>query len=370
MSGSMMTGPGFDISVDPEILSDVATTTDFDRWLAKEFGVIDDPGINSLMNFPALATPIAGPARQQIVPPVDQQSPYCHSQHAYPQLQLQMDMWQGTGSSSSFPTPSAAIQQQDREHGWELLATERQRETITRLEAELIEKLARLSALSEENEVLKLRSAVLEAAVKGREYHFKVIKEHGPPVFDATEQQQQRYCDLKLVGSCSLDEADLARPEGMPKRSSCSITFDCTDGASSSHNGVAVSLIHTTEPGHQSSHPADAADAVSPHGSHMEPEAFQGNSAAEGAARAGRTMCPDDYLNTAAAARGEAANPGGGYGTHDEFCADPAGAGVGASTEQRAAHSSVNSQLGGCGPEEAEAASSGTTDGAHHRQVH
>jgi hypothetical protein len=35
----------------------------------------------------------------------------------------------------------------------------------------VIEKLAQLQSLSAENEMLKLRSAVLEATVKGREYH-------------------------------------------------------------------------------------------------------------------------------------------------------------------------------------------------------
>jgi NADH:ubiquinone oxidoreductase subunit F (NADH-binding) len=48
---------------------------------------------------------------------------------------------------------------------------ERQKETISSLEAEVTEKLAQLQALSAENEMLKLRSAVLEATVKGREYH-------------------------------------------------------------------------------------------------------------------------------------------------------------------------------------------------------
>eukprot|EP00878_Enallax_costatus_P000701 GHUV01000811.1.p1 GENE.GHUV01000811.1~~GHUV01000811.1.p1 ORF type:complete len:928 (+),score=335.74 GHUV01000811.1:282-3065(+) len=73
---------------------------------------------------------------------------------------------------------------------------ERQKETISNLEAEVTEKLAQLQALSAENEMLKLRSAVLEATVKGREYHMRVIKEHGPPVFDATEQ---RAADMLAV---------------------------------------------------------------------------------------------------------------------------------------------------------------------------
>eukprot|EP00879_Flechtneria_rotunda_P000231 GHRR01000309.1.p1 GENE.GHRR01000309.1~~GHRR01000309.1.p1 ORF type:complete len:945 (+),score=429.08 GHRR01000309.1:255-3089(+) len=64
---------------------------------------------------------------------------------------------------------------------------ERQKETISNLEAEVIQKLAQLQALSAENEMLKLRSAVLEATVKGRECHIEIIKEHGPPVFDAQE---------------------------------------------------------------------------------------------------------------------------------------------------------------------------------------
>jgi hypothetical protein len=51
------------------------------------------------------------------------------------------------------------------------MCRERQKETISSLEAEVTEKLAQLQALSAENEMLKLRSAVLEATVKGREYH-------------------------------------------------------------------------------------------------------------------------------------------------------------------------------------------------------
>lgn len=51
------------------------------------------------------------------------------------------------------------------------MCRERQKETISNLEAEVTEKLAQLQALSAENEMLKLRSAVLEATVKGREYH-------------------------------------------------------------------------------------------------------------------------------------------------------------------------------------------------------
>jgi Tfp pilus assembly protein PilN len=48
---------------------------------------------------------------------------------------------------------------------------ERQKATISTLETELSQKLAELQVLEEENEMLKLRSAVLEAVTSGREYH-------------------------------------------------------------------------------------------------------------------------------------------------------------------------------------------------------
>jgi hypothetical protein len=48
---------------------------------------------------------------------------------------------------------------------------ERQKATISTLETELLQKLAELQVLEEENEMLKLRSAVLEAVTSGREYH-------------------------------------------------------------------------------------------------------------------------------------------------------------------------------------------------------
>jgi hypothetical protein len=51
---------------------------------------------------------------------------------------------------------------------------ERQKATISNLEAEVAQKLAELQVLSQENEVLKLRSAVLEAVTSGREYHVSV----------------------------------------------------------------------------------------------------------------------------------------------------------------------------------------------------
>ena len=47
---------------------------------------------------------------------------------------------------------------------------ERQRDIIAALEAEVTERLAQLRALSAENELLQLRSSVLETAVQGREY--------------------------------------------------------------------------------------------------------------------------------------------------------------------------------------------------------
>lgn len=50
---------------------------------------------------------------------------------------------------------------------------ERQKATISTLEQEVTQKLAELQALSEENEMLKLRSAVLEAVTSGREYHVR-----------------------------------------------------------------------------------------------------------------------------------------------------------------------------------------------------
>jgi hypothetical protein len=52
---------------------------------------------------------------------------------------------------------------------------ERQKATISSLEAEVNQKLAELQLLSEENEMLKLRSAVLEAVTSGREYHVSVV---------------------------------------------------------------------------------------------------------------------------------------------------------------------------------------------------
>jgi hypothetical protein len=55
-----------------------------------------------------------------------------------------------------------------------LYRRERQKATISSLEAEVNQKLAELQLLSEENEMLKLRSAVLEAVTSGREYHVSV----------------------------------------------------------------------------------------------------------------------------------------------------------------------------------------------------
>lgn len=56
-----------------------------------------------------------------------------------------------------------------------LYCRERQKATISSLEAEVNQKLAELQLLSEENEMLKLRSAVLEAVTSGREYHVSVL---------------------------------------------------------------------------------------------------------------------------------------------------------------------------------------------------
>lgn len=50
---------------------------------------------------------------------------------------------------------------------------QRQKATISNLEAELTQKLAELQMLSEENEMLKLRSEVLEAVTSGREYQVR-----------------------------------------------------------------------------------------------------------------------------------------------------------------------------------------------------
>jgi hypothetical protein len=52
-----------------------------------------------------------------------------------------------------------------------LLYRERQRATISSLEAALSERLGQLALLSQEQQKLRLRAAVLEATVCGREYY-------------------------------------------------------------------------------------------------------------------------------------------------------------------------------------------------------
>jgi hypothetical protein len=52
-----------------------------------------------------------------------------------------------------------------------LLCRERQRATISSLEVQLSEQLGQLQLLTEEQHKLRLRAAVLEATVCGREYH-------------------------------------------------------------------------------------------------------------------------------------------------------------------------------------------------------
>jgi hypothetical protein len=59
-----------------------------------------------------------------------------------------------------------------------LLCRERQRDTISSLEAELSDKLAQLQVLAAENELLKLRSTVLEATVKGSECQVGGLRQH------------------------------------------------------------------------------------------------------------------------------------------------------------------------------------------------
>jgi hypothetical protein len=62
------------------------------------------------------------------------------------------------------------------------------------LEAEVTRKLAELQTLSEENEMLKLRSAVLEAVTSGREYHVSSSSSSNEWHGSSNEQQQTRDC--------------------------------------------------------------------------------------------------------------------------------------------------------------------------------
>eukprot|EP00775_Hariotina_reticulata_P004392 gene4392-4645_t len=80
-----------------------------------------------------------------------------------------------------------------------LFVQERQRDTISSLEAELSDKLAQLQVLAAENELLKLRSTVLEATVKGRECQMKIFQEYGPPVFPFDEAEQQAAEDVGVA---------------------------------------------------------------------------------------------------------------------------------------------------------------------------
>ncbi|KAF6265631.1 hypothetical protein COO60DRAFT_865645 [Scenedesmus sp. NREL 46B-D3] len=66
---------------------------------------------------------------------------------------------------------------------------ERQRGLMASLEAELEGKLRQLQLLAAENEMLKLRSSVLEATVANREHAAQVTRQHGPPVYDSAHSR-------------------------------------------------------------------------------------------------------------------------------------------------------------------------------------
>ncbi|KAF8063038.1 Orct2 [Scenedesmus sp. PABB004] len=86
----------------------------------------------------------------------------------------------GGGAAPRAPAPAAASKPKAPSRRFR----ERQKEAISSMEAEVAAKLAQLQVLSAENEMLKLRAAVLDATVKGRDYHLRVLQEHGPPSFD------------------------------------------------------------------------------------------------------------------------------------------------------------------------------------------
>jgi hypothetical protein len=53
------------------------------------------------------------------------------------------------------------------------LRRERQKELISELESEVVQKMEQVELLAEENKLLKLRTRVLEHAVEGREYQVR-----------------------------------------------------------------------------------------------------------------------------------------------------------------------------------------------------
>lgn len=62
-------------------------------------------------------------------------------------------------------------------------------------------KLAELHTLSEENEMLKLRSAVLEAVTSGREYHVSIII--------GSSSSSMPLLEIAEAGACSSQEVDM-----------------------------------------------------------------------------------------------------------------------------------------------------------------
>jgi hypothetical protein len=106
----------------------------------------------------------------------------------------------GGGTAAGAPA-AAAVMQADKPKAPSTRFRERQKATIANLEAEVTARLAQLQALSEENETLKLRTSVLEAVTSGREYHMRVIQEHGPPTFCASDASPQNSGSLAHCGS-------------------------------------------------------------------------------------------------------------------------------------------------------------------------
>uniref|UniRef100_A0A383WD44 BZIP domain-containing protein n=1 Tax=Tetradesmus obliquus TaxID=3088 RepID=A0A383WD44_TETOB len=194
---------------------------------------------------------------------------------------------------------------------------ERQKETISSLEAEVTEKLAQLQALGAENEMLKLRSAVLEATVKGREYHMKIIKEHGPPVFDASEdgngmlaalQQQQQWCfsgatDPDCSGASHSGVSGSAPTATATTHSSPSDTDgeNAAEGAAGGVCGMSKSLSGMSHSS-TATGTAVAAAAVVLKQEPTEPEARATNAAAAAAAAAAGAAAAGGSAAAAAAA--------------------------------------------------------------------
>ncbi|GBF90314.1 hypothetical protein Rsub_02420 [Raphidocelis subcapitata] len=56
---------------------------------------------------------------------------------------------------------------------------ERQKELISELESEVVQKVEQMELLSQENQLLKLRTRVLESAVEGRDEQLKIMKDYG-----------------------------------------------------------------------------------------------------------------------------------------------------------------------------------------------